>query len=246
MTAKPLNAAQERFVAELITDPMRNAKAAYERVYEARGNTAAAAAHRLLQDPRITARMAEGEAAMLKRNHITADELLNNLAERVKADPRELSEYWRGACRYCHGIEHKYQRRPQEYRQAFADYLKTPKGSEDPMGVFFDHLGGVGFDSRKAPHAACPECDGLGVGVEVIKDTRTLSRAAARLYAGLKVTKEGIEIKVRSQDRAEELLGKHLGLTRDPDSGNPEGQLPPPSAVNYTMEDAYVDPKAIS
>ena len=44
------------------------------------------------------------------------------------------------------------------------------------------------------------------------KDTRHLSEGARRLYAGIKVTKDGIEIKMRDQDAALVNIAKHLGM----------------------------------
>jgi phage terminase small subunit len=44
------------------------------------------------------------------------------------------------------------------------------------------------------------------------KDARLLSERARRLYAGIKVTKDGIEVKMRDQDAALLNLAKHLGM----------------------------------
>ena len=46
----------------------------------------------------------------------------------------------------------------------------------------------------------------------MLKDTRNLSPAAVALYAGVKQTKEGIEIKMHSKMDALEKLAKHVGL----------------------------------
>jgi phage terminase small subunit len=46
----------------------------------------------------------------------------------------------------------------------------------------------------------------------VLKDTRTFSKAAAALYAGIKVTKEGTQVLTHSKLTALEMIFKHLGL----------------------------------
>jgi phage terminase small subunit len=48
-----------------------------------------------------------------------------------------------------------------------------------------------------------------------MNDTRQLSRRAARLYAGVKTTKEGIEVKIHDQQAALVNVGKHLGMFKD-------------------------------
>lgn len=244
MTSRaPLNLRQQQFVAVLVADPKRNATAAYERVYEARGRIATSAAHRLMQDPRVLAEIDAASAASLKRLHLTADQVLAHIAELATADPRELSEHRRGACRHCWGLGHLYQRTPQQYRDALWRYRSTKEGKEDPAGLFFDHEGGVGFDRRREPHPECPECNGEGVEYSFFKDVRKLSPAAARLYAGVKHTKDGIKIETRSQDKAIELAAKCLGLMRDKDA-NENSEIPPAGNVVFAVEDASADAQA--
>jgi hypothetical protein len=56
------------------------------------------------------------------------------------------------------------------------------------------------------------ECFGKGLGRTYVNDTRKLSPAAAALYAGIKQTKDGIEVKMHSKLDAMERLCRHLGL----------------------------------
>ena len=53
---------------------------------------------------------------------------------------------------------------------------------------------------------------GDGHGRVILKDTSKLSRQAVSLYAGVKQTKEGLEVKFHSKDGAAERMFKHLGL----------------------------------
>lgn len=70
------------------------------------------------------------------------------------------------------------------------------------------HLG----NSVRDPDPRCPQCLGEGRGTIVIGDTTKLSHDAAALYAGVKTTKDGIEIKMHDQMAALEKLGRHLGV----------------------------------
>lgn len=76
----------------------------------------------------------------------------------------------------------------------------------------FDEGGGVGFNATRDPHPDCPECFGEGVGRAIAKDTRQLSPGAKALYAGVKVTKEGLEIKMHDKMAALSKIGQHLGM----------------------------------
>ena len=76
-------------------------------------------------------------------------------------------------------------------------------------------IAGDGFhfgNSLRDPDPRCPQCLGEGRGTIVIGDTTKLSPDAAALYAGVKTTKDGIEIKMHDQMAALEKLGRHLGL----------------------------------
>lgn len=46
-------------------------------------------------------------------------------------------------------------------------------------------------------------------------DTRHLKGAARKLYAGVKTTQHGIEIKTRDQDAALNSVARHLGMFND-------------------------------
>ncbi|MFM9859099.1 terminase small subunit [Pseudoxanthobacter sp. M-2] len=59
----------------------------------------------------------------------------------------------------------------------------------------------------------------------MIDDTTKLSPDAAALYAGVKTTKDGIEIKMHDQMAALEKLGRHLGVF-EPKSAVGAGENP--------------------
>lgn len=213
----PLNPNQLRFINYVTADEKRNAAAAYARAYGLEdGQVAAACASRLMADPRVKAEIAKRDAERAARLNMTADDLVRELRDVVTADPRDLMEYYRGACRHCYGHQYKRQRTPAEYEADFKAYKRLDAarkgGPIDPLGLDFDPEGGIGFNPTREPNPDCPECFGQGVGYSYVKDTRTLSRGAARLFAGIKETKDGIEVKTRNVDKLHELYMRHLGM----------------------------------
>lgn len=169
---------------------------------------------RIMRRPEVQAYI---DAAITARNaavNITAEDVLRDLVEVKDTSANDLIEWRVGACRYCHGEGFKYQRRPQEYREALEAYLFL-HSADDPLGMHFDMQGGVGYTRRRAPHPDCPECDGEGTGHEYVKDTRKLSKGAHTLYAGVKRGKNGIEVLMRSKDKAIDLLARHTGVAKD-------------------------------
>lgn len=230
MNDRPLNHNQLRFVDALLATETLNATAAYESVYKARGDAAGVNAAKLMADPRIQAEIERRQAARLERMEMTQDDVARHLQELAEADPRDLVEYYRGACRHCHGYDFKYQRTPAEFDRDLVQHITQRSYNKelgpDPLGLEFDVKGGVGFNQRKDPNKNCPECFGVGVGYSFIKDTRTLSKAAARLYAGVKETRNGLEVLTRSQDKALELMGRHHGMFKDNVALTGKGGLP--------------------
>ncbi|KQT54647.1 hypothetical protein ASG43_03405 [Aureimonas sp. Leaf454] len=71
------------------------------------------------------------------------------------------------------------------------------------------------FDATRAPHPDCVECAGEGHSSVHVVDTRNIKGPARLLYAGVKTTKDGLEIKVRDQDKAMENVARHLGMFVD-------------------------------
>lgn len=151
------------------------------------------------------------------RTGITADRVLERLWAIATADPRELIELHRSCCRYCYGADHRYQRTPREMAEDRTAHegAELVRQSEGKPPHVFDDAGGLGWDPRRDPHPECPECFGEGVERVVPKDTRDLSPTAKLLYAGVKTTQHGLEIRTHSQTDMLVNVGKHLGLFRD-------------------------------
>lgn len=70
-------------------------------------------------------------------------------------------------------------------------------------------------ERARDPDPNCPECSGEGHGAPFVHDTRKLSPQAMALYAGIKLTKEGLEVKMHSKMDALEKVFKHLGLYKE-------------------------------
>lgn len=211
---KPLNANRQRFVAELFATAPVNQTAAYMRVYDVSERVASVEASRLMKDPRIIAEVERWQKQLRDKLELSVADIVKELTLVATADSRELSEYRIGCCRYCHGDGFKYQRTPAEFDRDLAAHIRNRQAEKRPddMGLEFDIQGGVGFNGKRPPNEDCPECFGDGIGYEVFKDTRNLSPAAARLFQGVKRTRDGLEIKQRSADDAIKLAGQHLGM----------------------------------
>lgn len=164
----------------------------------------------------IADRIAELKAERSRRVEVTADEVLAELKGIVFADTNELVEHRQGACRHCHGEGHRYQFTFAEFeRQSLAwenaRIQQLDKGDGKDVGPF-DPQGGIGFNATRDPNPDCPECYGEGESRPVFKDTRKASPGARALYAGVKVTKDGMEMKLHSKLDAIEKIIKHIGF----------------------------------
>ena len=120
-----LTAQQRIFVAEYLKD--RNAtQAAIRAGYSAK--TAEQIGYQLLQKTSVAAAIAQQQKASLMRTLASADEVLANMWQLATFDTNELSQYRRGACRYCHGFGHNYQWRDMvefEEHRLFPDAVTT-------------------------------------------------------------------------------------------------------------------------
>lgn len=209
----PLTPTEERFVEEYLID--LNGTQAYMRAYPtAKATSARVQACRLLADPNIADAIAAAKAARSKATAITSEEALQHVWGIATADTRELVEYRIGCCRHCWGENYRYQRTAGEFER---DEVELAKANERAVEsnktvLAFDPKGGIGFDKRIAPNRECPECFGEGVGRTVFKDTARLSPGAAALYAGVKETKDGLQVLTHNKGEALEKVFKHLGL----------------------------------
>lgn len=188
-----------------------NQTRAYQESHPESGYAAArVSGARKMRDPKVLAYRDARMKAVFDRAEGEQDRLIRSYTMTAYADPNELVEHRRDACRFCYGEGHRYQFTPAEYERHEEAYLEEVKaavvaGINPPE---FDPKGGIGFDPNRDPNEDCPECFGRGHSATIIKDTRHLSPAALLLYAGMKESKDGIEIKMHSQQQSRDVLAK--------------------------------------
>ncbi|RZI65334.1 MAG: terminase small subunit [Variovorax sp.] len=213
-----LTVREAQFV-DLYLQIFRVGEAYVEAGYNVRpGPSAQACGSRLLSSAKARAYLTARTKAMFARIEEEQDNVLRTLVYVAYADPRELVEHWRGACRYCHGKFHRYQHTAGEWDALITKHAeKQEKAAEADMPApkAPDPKGGVGYNVNAEPNPDCPECGGAGEGRTIVKDTRHLSPAALALYAGTKEGKDGIEVKMHDQMKAREMLAKIRKLYDD-------------------------------
>jgi hypothetical protein len=215
-TEKPLSQLAQRYCKFLVADKQRRqGKAARDAGFS--DSTADGQASDMMKEPRILAYIAELEHETNRRLEMSADDVLRDAFLVVTADPNELTQHRVIPCRYCHGMEHRYQMTPAEYERDLAAYitLQEMKTNGDVMGLKFNMRGGVGYNKRLKPHPDCPECGGVGESETIIRDTRYLSEAGRAIYAGVKHTKNGPEVKLRDRDASRDLFARYTGIVRN-------------------------------
>lgn len=208
----------QRFVDEYLID-LNATQAALRAGYSQQ--TAYSIGHELLKKPEIASEITKRQADRLQRIEIDQDKIVRELLNIAHADANELVEYRRTCCRFCWGEGFQYQRTANEMESDLAEYdrevdLNNARPADQRKKLRpFNERGGIGYDMRKEPHEDCAECFGQGVGNTFVKDTRYLSPAARALYAGVKQTKDGLEIKMHDKQGFIQLLMRHAGMLND-------------------------------
>jgi phage terminase small subunit len=170
--------------------------------------TAGSQGHDLLKVPEIAALIEERKEQLAAKAEIDPLWVLRQWKQIATADANELMQLRRVCCRHCHGFGHQYQWTEVEYMNAVNKAVDDGKPAPDGMG-------GFGYDVNAEPHPSCPECGGLGEELVVSADTRKLKGSARRLYAGVKKTKDGLQILTRDQDAAMLNIARYLGMLVD-------------------------------
>jgi hypothetical protein len=199
---KHLTARQDQFCREYLLD-LNAAQAAIRSGFSAR--TAKNIAHRLMAKAEIKARIDALRAERNARLNMTSDDIVKRLIGVVVADPRKLTSYHIGACRYCWGIGHAYHWR---HERELAEAIRKAKDDEPPPS----DQGGFGYSRARRPNPSCPDCDGYGIGFTVFADTRDLDDEAMRLFQGIKESRDGITILMADKNKALERLADHFGI----------------------------------
>ena len=195
-----LSAKVKRFVAEYLKD--NNATAAAARAGYSDPNYG----RQLITNPNVAQAIAQQQKASIARTLGSADEVLEQMWQLATFDANQLSQYRRGACRYCWGFGHHYQWRDAvEFEEKRLEAVERDRREPEDSG-------GYGYDHNREPNPECPRCNGDGIGQPYFPDTRKLPAATRLAYSGVKVGKNGIEITAISRERMFEAVMKRLGL----------------------------------
>ena len=216
-----LNQQQAFFVLEYLRT--RNKFTAYRRAgYKCEGATGEAAARRLYRNVSVNRAINFAVKAQHDRLRLNADEVLKEWIDIATADPNELTEFRRVNCRFCWGKYHFYQ------WSDFDEFNAAQKAARSAKSAPINDGGGYGFIENDDPNPDCPKCNGEGFGVAFFHDTRDLTGPARRLYAGVKQTKNGLEILMHDQAAALKIVSQCLGLLVDKfDHTSSDGSMTP-------------------
>lgn len=232
---------KKRFVVEYPIDS-NGTQAAIRSGYSP--NSASQQASQLLCDPEILEAIFERQIEIARAASLSVEWVLNQWREIAYADPNELVWIEIESCRHCWGVGHQYHWTQFEYDEIVRRCLEHHCGGkcESPCVKRIPPLalGGFGFNPHTAPHEGCPACHGNGMERVGLADTRRVRGPARRLYAGVKKTKDGVEIKMRDQDKALDNIAKFLGMVVNKNEiAGPGGG--PITTLNFTAEDLTDD-----
>jgi phage terminase small subunit len=203
----PLRERRARFAGHFVQS--RNPEEAYRLAFVVDKTTTASMvlseAEKLLRDPDVRREVQELRDTAAAQTLVSIRDLLQDWHDIATADPNELVSVVADCCRFCHGIDHKYQ---------WADIAEWAKGCDAALAAKMNppsDEGGYGYDAGAEPAPSCPACFGRGYTHVVVHDTRRLSPRARKLYKSAKETKNGIEVSMHDQQAARESLAKVLG-----------------------------------
>ncbi len=209
---------QLRFVVEYFATG--NATEAYRRAYDVtrmQATTVARNAHALLRNDKIATLVAQRKQEAITQASFGLKEAFAELVTVATADATELTAYRRLCCRHCWGVGNAYQwvdedEYEAEYEAWTARQSAKRKTTRDPQP---SDVGGYGFAFNERPNPECPRCRGEGKADAFFADTRFLSPAAKRLFRGVKVTKDGVQVLTRDPDAALDKIVRMLGGYKD-------------------------------
>jgi phage terminase small subunit len=208
-----LSPMQRKFVDQYLLDPRPGP------AYRAAGYTGKGADQsgcRLLKTAKVAAALAEKQAVRAEAAGIEQKDVLERWVKIATADATKVTKLSYGACRYCWGVDHQYQwKTKREFEEAFRKFEREAKDNT-PLDEFPNEDGGYGYKAHFKPHQDCPECGGQGTEYVRFKSTDELTPEERVLFRGVKVTATGgIQYMLADQDKALELVAKHLGMLND-------------------------------
>ena len=246
-TTRTLTPQEEAFAVAMADPTCRGLTDAYARAGYSQAMTPRARnseAWEIANRPHVAMRIAELRAAAAARVIDGAADVLAEWVAIATADAAELSHVRVFNCRHCYGQGFAFQWVDDaEYVKACAAVIsenaarqvaaRARKGATPEDRPLPDYAGGIGYTRNRDPNPDCPHCWGDGERFEFFADTTRLSPRARKLFAGVKRTRDGIEIKTRDQDAALASIAKYLGMLvdRHAHGGDPRNPTPIPVAA---------------
>lgn len=210
---------EEKFCCEMVRND--DHLAAY-RKYFPNTKDDAKKATALMKKRNILARIVEMRQIAARSAIMDGAKVISEWTKIATADVNDLVQYQRVNCRHCYGIDGAYQwKHEDEYAHAVA-MMMSEQASKAALGMATNielpsDKGGYGFQFNKKINDSCLNCFGEGIERLFIPDTRSIPEDSKRLYAGVKMTANGIEIKTRDQDAALLNLAKYFKLLGNDD-----------------------------
>lgn len=209
MAERKLTPKQKMFVKEYLVD--LNATQAALRAGYSEKTAYRTGADNLIK-PQIREAIQQAMQKREQRTEITADAVLQRWWDIATADPNDIVHLRRVCCRHCYGIDHNYQWVDKKEYATAVKAVKTIAIEQGKEPIIPSDAGGYGFDRLLRPNPDCPYCRGEGNPELHVEDTRDLGPKAKLLYAGIKQTQAGIEVKLQDQAKALENVARHLGM----------------------------------
>lgn len=207
---------EAKFCAEFIKT--NNLAQSYRSVYgypEMSNAAAYQAGRRALEIPRVADKLRSHANLLVRRSQMSVVDVFQEWLDIIRADPTELVTIRRVNCRHCWGRDHKYRWRDSDEFAAVQaevlDWNSKPEHATTKRPLPVDD-GGYGWRKNHQPNAYCPKCDGEGHLDLWIADLATVSPQALKLFAGIKQTQHGIELKLHDRMSAIENVAKALGM----------------------------------
>lgn len=196
-------------------------------------------ASRLLSDSEIHSAILSRRTELAQDVEISIQTVLRRWLDIATADPSKIIKVRHLNCRYCWGVDHQYQWSAREYAEKAAAAMD--QGETPP-----DCLGGTGWKFNADPNPECPECQGEGIRDVFIADTSTLTGPERALYAGVKTTKDGIEVKLHDQMAALDNIRDYLGMiVKRQEITGKDGRPLYPGGKLPVVEELPSDPKML-
>lgn len=225
IVSKPCNQHEDVFARHFVT--LGNATQAYVDAHPGceehnKRHVLTYLAWKMANRPHVLARIREYRSVAAAATTLDVSAMIESDRQIVQGYEHrdELMRLVRQSCRYCHGVDHKYQ------WLDFAEYLETLAKVEEQNELRRaqnkkdlpapSDEGGYDFDPHREPSITCPKCEGHGIEKTVFADTTRLSGPAAAILKGIKVGQNGqIEYLLHDIDKAKDRLYRIAGAYGD-------------------------------